>query len=585
MVIGAGLETATIALTVPIIEAITNVGEGANNFVLNTARAVISWIGFSENLNSAILGVLTLAVTLFLLSAGFALLHQYLTAGIAHRLRREMKSSLFERLLYADYQNISARNREETLHDINVPADAVYSTIRQLGVLFTGIFNTLLMLGLMLYLSWWATLVIGLLVVLGVSGLRKLMDWRAETHGRTIYGLQGSQKKLEGDSIDGLRIVKAECLESSLIDRHRRLLFAEVIPTLRLTLFRHLPMFLNEAAAAFIVLLLGAVTFMLPSVGMTFPILAAFLLAIRRVSPAVASVNAVIVDLNVSRKSVEVIDEILNRTAAEERGSKPVRLVKEVQFENVDFSYSLRSEKPALERIEMKLSRGKITALVGVTGAGKSTIADLVLGLHRASSGRILIDGVDLSDIDIGSFRKRIGYVPQDAFLFNASIRDNITVWDSQVGEDNLVQATKLTDLYSFITSLPEGFETPVGDRGFALSGGQRQRIAIARAILRKPDLLILDEATSALDNRTEKVIYETITTLRDQTIILIIAHRLSTVRKADQIFVLDGGRILESGTHESLMTIGGSYSKLYGVDVTDDSSEGSVVSNDKGRV
>ena len=398
------------------------------------------------------MAVLAVAVSLFLLSGGFALLHQYLTAAIAHRLRREMKSSLFERLLYARYENASSRNREETLHDINVPADAVYSTIRHLGVLFTGIFNSVLMLGWMLYLSWWATLVMGLLVAVGVRGLRKLIDRRADADGRTIYGLQGTQKKVEGNAIDGLRVVKAEGLEPSLLDRHRGLLLAEVVPTLRLTLFRHAPTFLNEAAAAVIVLLLAAATFLAPSLGMSFPVLAAFLLAIRRVSPAVASINTAMVDLNMSRKSVEVIDEILNRTVAEEGGSEPIQTVDELKFEDVGFVYASRAENPALQGIEMTLLRGTISAVVGATGAGKSTIADLVLGLLRPTSGRILIDGVDLKEIDVGSWRERIGYVPQDAFLFNASIRENITAWRRILQRKN---SSKRLSSPTFTTSCP----------------------------------------------------------------------------------------------------------------------------------
>ena len=587
MLVAAGLETVTVGLAVPIIDAIMRSEAVLNNpdVVLPSIRLVVFTLGFlqsfglSGDINVAIMVMLTVAVLLFLMSGGFALLHQYLTAGIALRLRRETQSSLFQRLVYARFQDISMKSREETLHDITAPSHAVHATIRQLGILFTGIFNSVLMLGLLLYLSWWATIFIGLLVVFGVRGLRKFMDRRAEGYGRTIYKLQGTQKKVEGDTIDGLRVVKAEGLESSLLDRHQGLLLAELVPTMRLTLFRHAPLFLNEAAAAVIVLILGAMTFMVPSLGMNFPTLTAFLLAIRRVSPAVAGINSSMVDLNTHRKSIEVIDEILNRTEAEPTGSKPVQTVEELKFENVGFVYSSRKNLPALDKISMTLKRGTINAIVGATGAGKSTIADLALGLHRPTYGRILVDGVDLMEIEIGSWRERIGYVPQDAFLFNASVRENITGWAPGIKEKELFHAAKLADLYDFVSTLPDGFDTQIGDRGFALSGGQRQRIAIARALLRRPDLLILDEATSALDNRTEKVVYDTVTTLRKHAIILVVAHRLSTVRQADQIFVLDSGRVLERGTHESLVAKGGPYTKLYQIDDSKDGEERFVAS------
>ena len=236
----------------------------------------------------------------------------------------------------------------------------------------------------------------------------------------------------------------------------------------------------------------------------------------------------------------------------EREGDKPfVRLEGGVALKNVDFTYPDRQQ--TLQGINLMIRKGQMTALVGESGSGKSTITDLVLGLQIPDRGEVLLDGVPLAQWKQNSFRERIGYVPQDSLLFHASIRDNLLWSHPQSGESQLWTALSMANADAFVRQLPQGIDTIVGDRGVRLSGGQRQRVALARALLRKPDLLILDEATSALDSESERLIQESIDRVAQDTTILIVAHRLSSIVKADYVYVLRDGRVAEEGAYADL--------------------------------
>ena len=224
-----------------------------------------------------------------------------------------------------------------------------------------------------------------------------------------------------------------------------------------------------------------------------------------------------------------------------------------IEFKDVDFTYPDRSQ--TLTKLNLNICKGQMTALVGESGSGKSTVTDLVLGLQVPGRGQVLIDGVPLSDWKQNSFRERVGYVPQDPLLFNASIRDNLRWSFEEANEGDLWKALRLANAENFIKELPHGIDTMVGDRGVRLSGGQRQRIALARALLRKPELLILDEATSALDSESERLIQQSIENVAHDTTILVVAHRLSTIVKADQVYVMKQGRLVEEGPFRVLST------------------------------
>lgn len=234
---------------------------------------------------------------------------------------------------------------------------------------------------------------------------------------------------------------------------------------------------------------------------------------------------------------------------------------KEVTFENVYFAYP--EHEPVLVGINARIPKGKMVAFVGESGVGKSTLIDLIVGLHEPTSGCMSFDGVPLSEFDINSYRKRIGYVPQDSVLFNLSIRDNLLWADEKATEDEIIEACGQANAEEFIKKLPEGYDTLVGDRGVRLSGGQIQRIALARAILRKPDLLILDEATSSLDSYSERLIQQAIETIARETTVIVVAHRLSTIRNADYIYVMKNGRIAEQGTYAELIHLNGQFSRM----------------------
>jgi subfamily B ATP-binding cassette protein MsbA len=234
----------------------------------------------------------------------------------------------------------------------------------------------------------------------------------------------------------------------------------------------------------------------------------------------------------------------------------------ELQFENVDFAYE--PGKMVLNDINFTALPGTVTALVGSSGSGKSTIIGLVAAFYKPVNGRVLVDGVDLSRVRLDSYRPALGVVLQESFLFDGSIRENIAFSRPDASEEEIKQACEIAHVDEFADKFQDGYNTIIGERGVKLSGGQRQRVSIARAVLADPRILILDEATSSLDSESEAFIQQGLKYLMQGRTTFVIAHRLSTVRQADQILVVEAGRIVERGTHASLYALGGRYYDLY---------------------
>ncbi|AGB02355.1 ABC transporter ATP-binding protein [Methanoregula formicica] len=245
-------------------------------------------------------------------------------------------------------------------------------------------------------------------------------------------------------------------------------------------------------------------------------------------------------------------------------GKKP-----EISFDQVKFYY--HENTPLLRDVHLTIEAGKTTAIVGESGSGKSTMIDLLLRLYDVGEGRILINNIDIRDYDLATLRNKIGFVSQDTFIFNASIRENIT-FGQEYSDEEIMRAASLANVHNFVDRMPQKYDTVVGDRGMRLSGGERQRIAIARAIIRNPEILILDEATSSLDTVSEKIVQDAISNVAQTCTTVIVAHRLSTIINADMIYVINKGRIIESGTHQTLIERKGEYWKMYNVQMNPDS-------------
>jgi subfamily B ATP-binding cassette protein MsbA len=233
-----------------------------------------------------------------------------------------------------------------------------------------------------------------------------------------------------------------------------------------------------------------------------------------------------------------------------------------VQFENVEFAYD--PDKPVLHGISFVAEPGSVTALVGSSGSGKSTIISLLCAFHTPSTGRVLVDGIDLAHVDLNTFRSQLGVVLQDSFLFDGTIRENILFSKPDATEEQFLFAGRTARVDEFAERFPDAYDTIVGERGVKLSGGQRQRLSIARALLAEPRILILDEATSSLDSESEAMIQAGLNQLMQGRTTFVIAHRLSTIRRADQILVVEQGRVVERGNHAELFAMGGRYYDLY---------------------
>jgi ABC-type multidrug transport system fused ATPase/permease subunit len=298
----------------------------------------------------------------------------------------------------------------------------------------------------------------------------------------------------------------------------------------------------------------------------TLPVIGTFAFAVFLIMPKLSKLgNYRMLMMDVLPSAAAIFEMLKDTTYGKiKNGNKEFTGLKSgIELRNVKFAHKDRDI--LLDNVSLKIKKDKITALVGPSGSGKSTIVNLLLRLYDVDEGGVYIDDTNIKDYYIFSFLKKVGYVSQETFIYNASILDNIAFGDNFT-EKEIMEAAKLANADEFIQQLPEKYDTLVGDRGTKLSGGEKQRIAIARAMIRKPEILILDEATSSLDNISENIVQKAINKISKNCTTLIIAHRLSTIQNADIIYVIDHGKIVESGTHAELLKKKGKYWELYNI-------------------
>ncbi len=415
-------------------------------------------------------------------------------------------------------------------------------------------------------LSWKLTLVSLVLAPLLIGALQPILKKLRKRH-RRLSNEYGEMTSIVQEAVSGIRLVKASGAEP-----HESLRFTGASgryakAMTRVAALGALSQPLTEVAGtgiAVLVLWIGARQVLVDGT-MKGEDLITFLLIVLRMLQPLKQLSQVPATAQSSLASAERLFEVLDEKAEREldRGTRDVQALHEgVRFEGVSFSYG---DEGVLRDISFDAPRGEVVALVGASGAGKSTLVDLVPRFNAPTSGRILLDGVDLQQVTLTSLRRLTGIVSQDTVLFNDTVRANIAFGAPDVYTQAQVEsAARSANAHDFIVALPQGYDTVLGERGTRLSGGQRQRVAIARALLSDPPILILDEATSALDTESERLVQEAIDRLLAGRTVFVIAHRLSTVEHAQQILVLDRGRIIERGTHGSLLAARGAYHRLY---------------------
>ncbi|MDF5737323.1 MULTISPECIES: ATP-binding cassette domain-containing protein [unclassified Nostoc] len=453
--------------------------------------------------------------------------------------------------------------------EISRTATAIGNIIR---LIILGI-TILVFVALLLSISWQLTIATTMLLTL-VTFVNQYAIYRSRDFGVQLSEMSKAYSISVLEMLNGIRLVKATGNEDREYKRIEKLIrdrekadFQSQLNSEAIT-----PVSEVTGIIALIVIVFLGRTLFADQISSVSAVLITYLLLLLRLLPFISQLNTLRSNFANTASSVDIIADFLRQDNKPfmSSGMIPYQKLKEgVHFNNLCFCYP-NHQNIVLQDVDLYLPRGTTLALVGSSGAGKSTMADLLPRFYDPTSGSITLDGIDLRDFDLKSVRKAMGIVSQDTFLFNDSVRNNIAYGRPEASDDEILTAAKRANAYEFISKLPQGFDTQIGDRGVMLSGGQRQRLAIARALLQNPEILILDEATSALDTVSERLVQAALDNLSRDRTTLVIAHRLSTVQKADQIAVLDQGSVVEIGTHEELLQKGSYYSRLYSMQFTE---------------
>ena len=503
--------------------------------------------------------ILMVMVLLFVAKAIISLTNLYLNTTISENYLKDMRSLSIKKTLMTDWPfllNQKVGYLDGVILDDTSNGGTILRNISEAILGFTSLATYSIVAITISPTITVASLSVGVLIFL----LLKPFFYKLRKLSRFFNQINKETRHHINESLIGIKTIKAFAVESSVVNKaYSR--FEEIKKVqIKSSFMGNIQSILFEPVSLIFISLLFIFSYQNP--GFSMVSFAVIIYLIKNMFSFIQSIQSKFNNINTALPSLEIM---LNyQDAAEQHkektsGNKPFKFNESLKIQELTFAYP-ETDYDILSGVSFSVQKGEMVGIIGPSGAGKTTLVDVLLRLLRPQKGIILADDVDIDSISLDSWHKNVGYVSQDAFLLNDNLEANIRFYSDSISQNDIIEASKMANIYDFIQELPDKFNTLVGERGVKLSGGQKQRIALARAIARKPSILILDEATSALDNESEALIQKAIDSLRGKITILIIAHRLSTVMNSDKIIALDGGKVVETGAPQELMKSEDSY-------------------------
>jgi ABC-type multidrug transport system fused ATPase/permease subunit len=527
---------------------------------------LVSWVPVTESLShEQFLAYSLLAVAaLFIFKNVFLVLAGYGNIRVVTNLYCSWMNRMFKIYMDKPYSFFIENKAGDLVQRKIIQTQKASAALRIFVQLLGGLTNITSVFLVLCFVNFKAALVITILMIPVYYITIRVSRGRMLKAGSRLVELEKQGFSLTTELLSGIKQVKVFCAEDHFQHRIRKIWSEYSQHLTRSQFLVTLPRPILET----MVVLAGVTTLTLfmnvsGQEEEVLPMLAVFAVGIYRILPLSAACSAQAMAFTAQLPSAETVASILDEEHKDKKGRALPSMVEKIEFQNVSFSYSNR--EVVLEDLSLSFENNKFYGVVGVSGSGKSTIIDLLAGFFKPQKGRVLIDGVNLSNADVSTWLCQLGLISQEAFIFSGTIEDNICFGvDAENRDQNRIkEATQIAYADEFIDTLPEGYQTMVGERGVKLSGGQRQRLAIARAIYMNPPVLIFDEATSSLDAKSERKVQEAIEALLSKRTVIVVTHRLVTVASADYIYVIENGRLTEEGTHEKLRAGNGLYSDL----------------------